>query len=184
MSECVKCLVQGAQGVGKTTLVENIRGVVSKDFEVGCSFEVAKELIEKGIRKDMETRIEDYYAYFAEYLRHFKEHGERIVFFDRSVLDVIVFARMCLGRDSWVEKLGFEIFGLIKDEISCVFYIPIEFDIVEDGVRNINESERNFFDETLKDVMKEAGLSYITVEGGVDRRCERACREVYRRLGI
>ena len=181
MTNQIKCLVQGAQGVGKTTLIKEIQKLSETDMAIGASQEVARSLIRIGVKRDLSTRIEDYYAYLSEYLRHFREQNEPIVLLDRSVLDVIVYARMCIGTDSWVEKLGFEILELIRSKISCIFYIPIEFDVVYDGVRNTNESDRKLFDQILKKVMNDAELSYITLRGSIDQRSLMAFKEILKK---
>jgi nicotinamide riboside kinase len=178
MTKQIKCFVQGAQGVGKTTLIKHMLKKASPQIEIGASLEIARNLIKLGINNDLNTRIEDYYAYYSVWLREFRKHNEAIVLMDRSILDDIAYARICIHADSWVEKLGFEILELIRKDISYVFYIPIEFDAVEDGVRDTSESYRMRFDKTIKEVMEDARLPYITLRGSVQERSLMAFREI------
>lgn len=162
-------LIEGAQSVGKTTLINELPNLFN-DYSVTPVAEVARNLIKHGITHDTETKHTDYYAYFSEHLKNFNTYNSDIVLFDRSVLDVIAFARINLGKGSWVEKLGFEIATLIKPEISGILYIPIEFPVVSDGIRNTDEQTRRQFDSVLLDVINELGISHTIVSGSPNVR--------------
>lgn len=163
-------LIEGAQSVGKTTLINALPSLFHNEYEVLAVAEVARSLIKYGISHDTETKPTDYYAYFSEHLKNFNTSNGDIVLFDRSVLDVITFARINMGRGSWVEKLGFEIAALIKPQIHGILYIPIEFPVVCDGVRNTDEQSRRHFDSVLLEIIQELELNHIVISGTLDSR--------------
>lgn len=166
----VRCLIQGSFSVGKTTLIQESLNTLQSKYKIAVAPDVARVLATKGIFRDSETRIEDYFAYYYQHLAFFNSIYSDIVLFDRSVLDVMTFARMSFGNGSWIEQLGGEIFNAMRSKIHKVVYIPIEVPIVHDGVRSTDESLRSTFDTTLHSVFKDYNVSVSTICGPlVDR---------------
>lgn len=57
-----------------------------------------------------------------------------------------------------------------KYENVLIVYTPIEFDIVDDGVRSTNELEREYIDYLIKNILDTTGAYYIVVTGTVEQR--------------
>ena len=93
-----------------------------------------------------------------------------IILFDRSIIDVIVYSRLLLGKDNYVEKLGIELFNLIKKNIDVIFYLPIQFPIIDDGIRNPDAYAQMRFDELLKEIMQELNINCTVVRGSMWER--------------
>lgn len=51
-----------------------------------------------------------------------------------------------------------------------VVYVPIEFDLVDDGVRNLDVDYQKKIDFFIKNLLDTAGINYITVTGTVEER--------------
>lgn len=51
-----------------------------------------------------------------------------------------------------------------------VVYTPIEFDIVDDGLRSMDKDEQAAIDFLIKNLLDTAGVEYITVTGTVEER--------------
>lgn len=166
----VRCLIQGSLSVGKTTLIQEFLKNNRKKYSIDVAPDVARVLATKGILRDKETRIEDYFAYYYQHLAFFNNTQADVVLFDRSVLDVMTFARMSFGHGSWVEQLGGEIFSMMKGKIHNVIYIPIEFPLVSDGVRSNDESLRTTFDATLSSVLMDYNVTFNTISGPLEDR--------------
>ncbi|MFA4872495.1 MAG: AAA family ATPase [Patescibacteria group bacterium] len=169
----IRCFIQGAQGVGKTTLV----GAVTQKLPNNCSVKmvggVARALADEGITFDVHTKPEDYYGYYYKHLQNFSNVKADYVLFDRSVLDVITYARMLLGKGNFVEKLGFELFKIMQPHIDVIAYIPIEIPLVVDGERNMNAEDQSGFDRALMEIMRETGVRFDKVRGTVKQRSDR-----------
>ncbi len=57
-----------------------------------------------------------------------------------------------------------------KNNIDHIFYIPIEFPIVNDGVRFTDEQDRINIDLAIQKYIKDNNLSVITVTGSIEER--------------
>lgn len=53
-----------------------------------------------------------------------------------------------------------------------VVYTPIEFDLVDDGLRSMNKEEQSAIDFLIKNLLDTAGVDYITVTGTVEERVD------------
>lgn len=51
-----------------------------------------------------------------------------------------------------------------------VVYTPIEFDLVDDGLRSMDKDEQAAIDFIIKNLLDTAGVNYITVTGTVEER--------------
>lgn len=51
-----------------------------------------------------------------------------------------------------------------------VVYTPIEFDLVDDGLRSMDKGEQAAIDFLIKNLLDTAGVNYITVTGTVEER--------------
>lgn len=53
-----------------------------------------------------------------------------------------------------------------------VVYVPIEFELTEDGLRSVDPEEQAAIDFMIKNILDTAGIKYITVTGTVEERIE------------
>lgn len=170
MRVTVRCLVEGAQGVGKTTLVNGVAGEVISNNLVTCVEDIARPLINLGVGYGYNTRLEDYYAYYWKHLENWQmDHGP-IVLFDRSIIDVILYSRLLLGKGHDVEKLGIELFKLMKGKISAVVYLPVEFQLTPDGVREMLPTQQTEYDRALLELLQELNITYRRITGTIEVR--------------
>lgn len=51
-----------------------------------------------------------------------------------------------------------------------VVYVPIEFELTEDGLRSVDTEEQAAIDFMIKNILDTAGIKYITVTGTVEER--------------
>jgi predicted ATPase len=51
-----------------------------------------------------------------------------------------------------------------------VVYVPIEFELAEDGLRSVDPEEQAAIDFMIKNILDTAGIEYITVTGTVEER--------------
>lgn len=166
-------IFQGAQSVGKTTLANKVYQYLSSYLEIDYYEEVARSLIKEGVSHDVETKEMDYFAYYYAHLKNFNHLSScesDVVLFDRSYIDVITYSRLVYGEKNWIEKLGFELMEGIKKHNYIILYLPIEFPIVADGIRNADDSNRSQYDQTMLQVIKELNLPFETITGCIDTR--------------
>ena len=51
-------------------------------------------------------------------------------------------------------------------------YFPIEFEVVDDGVRSLDEEYRREIDNNIKSILEELGINYYVMEGAQEERLE------------
>jgi len=177
--------LQGAQGTGKTSLLNDISRIEILNYKINPISEVARQKINNEyLSKEQETTIFDYFVYYGMYLSAFNNNlaNNDINIFDRSIFDTIIFSRMKFGKNNHIEILGKEIFKLLIKNLNGVLYIPIEFDIVDDGFRNLDKSAQTTFDSELKLVLHEMGIDYCILRGSIEERSEIATRYIITKI--
>ena len=170
--------IQGAQGVGKSTLLNDF--VSSTEFQIKCFNEIARTLIKKGVSHGLEAKKEDYFAYVY---RHIANHNyyikNRFIFdlfiSDRSIIDVLVYAQICFNDNdtNYVAELCTEYFQMISSDVDLVIYLPIEFEIVDDGVRNFSKDRQKEYDRILKETLVYLGIDFVEISGSRSDRLKK-----------
>jgi nicotinamide riboside kinase len=166
----IRYLVQGAQSVGKTTLVESLKDTECMGFRIHFVRETARNLISKGISQGFSTTEKDYLTYLQAYASAFRLAEEDVLLFDRSILDPIVFSRITFGRGSAIELLALELWHYIREEVTGIFYIPIEIPLLADGIRIADTKEQRVFDLELQNTLQETGVSVHEIRGSISAR--------------
>lgn len=167
----MRYILTGAQGTGKSSVL--------REFEdrMNVITEVVRHLAkEEGIRvnengnENGQTRIFEAYKDVLS-----KSHQPFIS--DRGLTDVIAYTCYCMKDkgekgekflDDQIEELV-EFQKKYGDE-TVYFYIPIEFDVVWDGFRSMNEDFRKEIDKNIKDLLDAMGIDYIELRGTVEER--------------
>lgn len=138
----MKIAITGAMGVGKTTLAKQI----SKEIKYHMIPEVARVMAENGHQLDTDA-TPDTELKIAEYQQRL-ENGYKNWVADRCLVDVLAYSMILFPED---DKLLNEINDkLCQAEYDIILYIPAEFPIEEDGVRNTDESFQKRIEDTIK----------------------------------
>lgn len=158
----------GAQGTGKTTILNHFR-------ENGANVitEVVRNLSKQGVPINEQGTQEGQATIFNEYVRLLSEQKQYIS--DRGLTDVIAYS--CCAQESgridadFVRKQIDVLKQFTKDNPDVVyFYFPIEFPVVNDGVRSTDEAFRIKVDAYILDLLERVGLPYVKVTGTVEER--------------
>lgn len=163
----------GAQSTGKTTVLN----LFQKDpFFSGFVFktEVVRKLVkEKGLKINEEGTVETQRILFEEYKKVLEEKSDYVS--DRSILDVFAYSTWLSTKDNseeWTSLIE-EQSNYIKEHIEdlgVVVYFPIEFQVVPDGVRSVNESFRKDIDRIISVMLEMYHIPHITITGSVNER--------------
>jgi nicotinamide riboside kinase len=168
----MKIALSGAQGVGKTTILNKmIEDPYFKNYEI--SKEAIRNLVKEfniGINKLGNNESQLLIAN-AHYQNTFK--GPQFIT-DRWLLDCFVFTtRMFQDKqiDQWVYDYNLQLLKSKADEYDFVFYFPPEFDLVDDNFRSLDknyQTELHELFETIIDKLKLKHIRYIT--GTIEER--------------
>ena len=170
----IRMCLSGSQSTGKTTVLN-----LFKEAGHPVITEVVRNLVKtKGISINQQGTDETQRMVFNEYKRVLSQPGPWIS--DRGLSDVISYTASGVfggkvGKDVLDEqKIELELF--VNDNPDIVYvYFPIEFPVVDDGVRSTNEKYRNEIDCLIHDTLDAMGVRYLTVHGTPEERFKQIC---------
>lgn len=167
----------GTQSTGKTTVLKELQ----KDpaFE-GIEF---KTEVVRNLMKSEKIQINESGTIKTQSLifNAMMEILESKMFFisDRSVLDVFAYTKWQADHnkdatlvEDYDQLVRFQL-SYIKDNIQklgTVFYFPIEFPLVADGVRSVDENYRKEIDNNMKSLLEEFEIEHVIVRGSVEEK--------------
>lgn len=181
----MRIAVSGAHGVGKTTFCNDLADALkNKGFSVEIKTDVARSLREEGVPINRGTEESQYPLFLERHLANLLDNGDSdFVVYDRTMLDTIAYATANgnLG-DQWLSFLRKAATPLLHS-IDTYFYIPIEFEIENDGVRATEREYQTEVDKALTEILKECRPNFITLTGGRDERVAEALRSIPTSIG-
>lgn len=163
-----RIILTGAQGTGKTTILNHF-----KEQGMNCITEVVRKLAKEGVKINEMGDEEGQRKIFDTYKDLLSQKESYIS--DRGLTDVMAYTVYLndsgknlfhLSLDQMVDYLMFNKNN--PDIIYC--YFPIEFPVVDDGVRSIDEKFRSDVDENIKNILDNTNTPYHTITGTVEER--------------
>ena len=167
----------GAQGTGKTTILDHFR---NEGYNVIT--EIVRTLAKEGVNINEMGDVEGQKKIFGTYKKLLNSKKGYIS--DRGLADVLSYtfthaiAEIAGGvEDGPLKKLAdkqyldaAKFYKTNQDIQIC--YFPIEFAVVDDGVRSTNEEFRSQVDFLIKSFLDTAEIPYHTITGTVEERIE------------
>ena len=166
----------GAQGTGKTTVLNRFAELNKRVIT-----EVVRNLAAKGVKINKDGDEKGQTAIFKEYEKLLGEVTMEGYFSDRGLIDVVAYTMYLYDTGKVSEKfLNKQIKALQKfreanpDIIYC--YFPIEFPVVDDGVRDMDEDFRSAIDTNIRRLSPMCGIQPIYIRGSVEDRITKVTR--------
>lgn len=179
----------GAQGTGKTTLFEAVK---NDEMFKGWNFysEVVRQMLEREeVVINENGNSESQKKIFDAYNEILDKMFDNPSVSDRCIVDVAAYTSRlfdtCNPKDEDYNKLSNEDFRERKEvvrrkyELSLIVYFPIEFPLVEDGVRSIDEQFQKDVDMKIQQFLKNYDIPYITITGSVEERLEQLKKVIF-----
>jgi AAA domain len=162
--------IVGSFSTGKTTLAE----ALAERLGLPLLPEVAREVAAQGFRLDKDASPE------TEALIFLKQYNNELATLefvgDRSLIDVMAYAGWVLDHQVRRKEMALwdECLRLaerrLRSSYSDVYYLPIEFPIVLDGLRPDDPGFQKDIDERIVGLLAAHGLNYVTITGTVEAR--------------
>lgn len=164
--------IVGSFSTGKTTLAEE----AAPKLGLPLLPEVAREVVELGFKLDKDATVETETLIFLRQYYNEMTHGEFIG--DRSLVDVLAYASWVLEHQErrkefalWDTCLDIARHHL-RSQYTDVFYLPIEFGIVADGLRPMDPDFQLDIDRRIVELMETYDIKYSTLTGTVQERLD------------
>lgn len=172
MTNSHRIVIVGSFSTGKTTLANE----ASTALELPLLPEVAREVVELGFKLDKDATPEVETLIFLRQLRNELTHPQFVG--DRSLIDVMAYAGWVLDNqphrkemELWSACLDLASIHL-RSQYSDVFYLPIEFPIVPDGLRPLDPDFQAEIDDRMKRLMNIHDIANQELRGSVQERLE------------
>ncbi len=165
-----RIVIVGSFSTGKTTLAE----ILARRLDLPLLPEVAREIAAEGFKLDKDATPETEALIFLRQYNNEASYKEFIG--DRSLIDVMSYAGWVLDNQPYRKEmmLWYECEKLaerrLRTNYSHVYYLPIEFPIVLDGLRPDDPPFQKEIDERVVDLLQAHGLGYVTLTGSVEDR--------------
>jgi hypothetical protein len=162
--------IVGSFSTGKTTLAE----VVAERSDLPLLPEVAREVAAMGFKLDKDATPEVETLIFLR--QYYNEMAHPDFVGDRSLIDVMAYAGWVL--DNQARRLEFALWDeclriaehRLRSQYTDVFYLPIEFGIVPDGLRPMDPEFQADIDARIQDILARHDVLYRTLTGSVEDR--------------
>lgn len=163
-----RIVLTGAQGTGKTTLMNALATDGTKTLSIAREQAIAEGWnAETGSSEEYQKKL------FATLLKALSSKKNYIS--DRGLSCVAAYTFDGAIKGKIKKKTADAQYGKIQkfheeNPDVLLVYLPIEFEIENDGMRNTNKEEQEKIDFIIKNLLDTSGVKYITVTGSVEER--------------
>jgi nicotinamide riboside kinase len=169
----MKVAFVGSFSTGKTTLAN----LFAKEWDYPLLPEVAREVVELGFPLDQNATAETETLIFLKQWHAESTHDHFVA--DRSVYDVLAYADWVMQhereprKEDHLWRVAREIALLdLRARYDHVFYLPVEFPIVLDGLRPDDPDFQADIDGRIRRLLGSADVAYEVLTGSVEERQE------------
>lgn len=167
----MKIAFVGSFSTGKTTLAN----LFAREWDYPLLPEVAREVVALGFPLDQSATAETETLIFLKQWRAEASHDRFVA--DRSIYDVLAYADWVMENQTdqrkenhlWYESREIATLDL-RSRYDHVFYLPVEFPIVLDGLRPDNPQFQADIDGRIVELLKGADVAFTTLTGTVEAR--------------
>jgi nicotinamide riboside kinase len=164
--------IVGSFSTGKTTLAES----AADKLGLPLLPEVAREIAAQGFKLDKDATVETETLIFLRQYYNEMVHTDFIG--DRSLIDVMAYASWVLEHQA--RRKEFALWDTcvdiaqhhLRSQYTHVFYLPIEFGIVPDGLRPMDPEFQADIDRRILELLDIHAIHHRTLRGSVEERVD------------
>lgn len=172
----MKLAFTGAHSTGKTTLVKELSNSVPKKYTQKYVTEVARKIIDRGYPLGDKATEKAYLQYISSQLEEERDIENYDLFVsDRTLLDPLAY--MFVNKELFGAVVSDELIRMMENiwimeqkKYDWYVYFPVEFPLVEDGIRPIGNEYQKAIDDMIHGLLCEHKIPYITISGSVIER--------------
>jgi len=162
----MKIAIIGAQGVGKTTLAQQI----NKDYPLFKILpEAARLAKEEGHNLDETATVETELWLIAKQIELESTEGNWVA--DRCGIDLLAYIEHLFSHELDLVKFAVKTLTPRFNNYDLVIYLPSgEFTIEDDGVRTTDVKFQEDIDRKIKDILEKYKILFVEVVGSPEER--------------
>lgn len=168
----IRIAFSGSHRVGKSTLcrllAEQLRADGSQVTLIG---NIARDLRRCGIGVDFQSSADDYPLYVAEYVRRLLLADGDYIIHDRTLIDSMAYITVNSNAPPNFMLMMKQLVAWYVRDIDLYFYVPIEFDLIEDDIARLGgEEHRKRIDLLIRSQLTELRADFSMLTGTVNDR--------------
>ncbi|SRR6266851_1568532 len=174
----VKVGFTGAHGVGKSTLCRELAHSLARaGLTVEVTPEIPRQIVEETgdpsfFRRGENTIIRQLCIITRQIVVEMSAAGVDVLLCDRTLLDHWCYTIALHGNlgDSRGRRVWGNTVQAYLTGYDMVFYVPVEFPVLDDGVREDDSKFQREIDDVLRTQLESMGVLYDVVRGSVAER--------------
>lgn len=175
----MKIAFTGAHGVGKTTLINELKKRLGDEIKLEVTKEVPRIICEivndpEYFRRTNNTLPKQLAILLGQIVLEYNTKKSSLLICDRTIFDHWAYTTY-LFKDEIDNSLSSSIeYFLIQHMKSydLIFYLPIEFKVEDDGTRESDESFQANIDSIILKNLNDNKLDFIKISGSIEQRTE------------
>jgi nicotinamide riboside kinase len=168
-----KITIIGSHGVGKTTLIKRLKLLYQ---ELNFIDEVARNLQIKYGKSTRNMNDDEKSKFQLEAMQTQidleNKHDDYIS--DHCAISYLPYSTELPVYSELKAKIRDQYLPILRE--LKIIYIPIEFELENDGLRFTTNEYQQYIDETLVDLLHKYNLKYITISGTIEERLEQIAK--------
>lgn len=176
--------LSGAHGVGKTTLGRGLYRYYQSKYRTFLNAGIARKIIAQGYSLGADATMDSYVEYMIDHLSALSQAKEYDLYLsDRSLLDAYAYALnnyrngQSLITSRQMELLR-RVWELEQEKYDLYLYLPIQFPLVQDGVRPTDGEYQKQVSQTIFELLQQYHLTYLNLEGNPKKMLRKAVLEI------
>lgn len=168
----------GSHSTGKTTLMNALK----KEFPKFNFVSEAARDCPYPINENTGFLSQDF-IFRTQVCRELKSELNDVTITDRTTFDQLAYIEYAYRDAMTIHESKY---ALLKkyalawaNTYDVLFYVPIEFDLVNDGVRSTDDNYRRKIDEYIVKLLDEKNRRYYTIAGTVEERLKQVKDKIY-----
>ena len=174
----IRVAVSGSFSTGKSTFCALLAEELLRTHrmhQVSVIGNISRDLIRSGrVHYDRESSLEDYFIYITEYIHRLRSIKADIIIHDRTLMDTLAYVSANENVPPQFIEMLREIVAWYLDGIKFYFYLPIEFPIISDGIRNNDNNYHIAIDSEIRKNFREFYPQFIELRGSPSERLYKA----------
>lgn len=167
LNEFMRIAIIGSHGTGKTTLGQ----LLSQRLRFNFIPDVAREAHQKKFTINERTPPETQFWILSKQLE-LERNTEQPWICEKCLLDNLVYAAFSI-KDQEIHRVLEKII-FANANYDLIFYLPIEFPLVADGLRSLDPKFQKAIDREYRRLLKENKIKVVRLKGSVDERFHKA----------